>query len=225
MLPTKLEIYARGQLIEQGIDQSGISVLSVEGHSWPDTTLGCGYVEGNNPAQKVEGWILELGNEDKAYTFHIASMEHEANQITDDIIANCTDVEIRVQPTVNLVHDLRLHEARRAVLYRGSLDSEEQPVQDIDNPALVGLIVGALNTPIPIGNTDTCETAFRLDFYLLRGVETVRFFCRDDWYRVGGDQEVWGGTQGAIPKGLLDAVSPYFAAEPIPTLPTFAPED
>lgn len=224
-MPTRLEIYARGELIEQGVDQSGISILSVEVHRWPDLTLGCGYVEGNNPAQTVEGWILELGNEDKTYTFHIASAEHESNQISEDIIANCTDVEMRVQPTLNIVHDLRLHEARRAVLYRGSQDSEEQPVQDIDNPALVGLIVDALNTPIPIGNTDTCETAFRLDFYILRGVETVRFFCRDDWYRVGGDQEVWGGTQGAIPKALLDAVSPYFAAEPIPTLPTFAPED
>ena len=226
VVPTRLEIYARGQLIEQGIDQSGISVLGVEEHSWPDSTLGCGYVEGNNPAQKVDGWILELGNEDKTYTFHLASADDEANEhINEDIIADCTDVEMRVQHTVNLVHDLRLHEARSAVLYRGSPGSEEQPVQDINNPALVGLIVEALNTPIPIGNTATCETAFRLDFYVLRGVETVRFFCRDDWYRVGGDQDVWGGTQGAIPKALLDSVSPYFAAEPIPTLPTFAPEE
>ncbi len=226
MVPTRLEIYARGQLIDQGIEQGDLKILSVTEHVWPDTTLGCGYVEGNNPAQPVEGWILDLGNDQQTYTFHIASTDLESNShLSDDIVANCTDIENRVQPTVNLVHDLRLHEARRAVLYRGDPNGEEQPVQDIDNPALVQILIDALNTPIPIGNTVTCETAFRLDFYILRGVETVRFFCRDDWYRVGGQQAVWGETQGALPKALLDAVSPYFAAEPIPTLPTFEPEE
>ena len=225
-VPTRLEIYARGQLIDQGIEQGDLKILSVTEHVWPDTTLGCGYVEGNNPAQAVEGWILEIGNEQKTYTFHIASTENKSNaHLSDDIIANCTDVANRVQPTVNLVHDLRLHEARRAVLYRGSPGGEEQPVQDIDNPAQVQILIDALNTPIPIGNTAICETAFRLDFYILRGIETVRFFCRDDWYRVGGQQDVWGETQGALPKALLDAVSPYFAAEPIPALPTFEPEE
>ncbi len=225
MVPTRLEIYARGQLIDQGIDQGDLKILSVTEHVWPDATLGCGYVDGNNEAKSVEGWILELGNDDKVYTFHIASADLEGNaHLSDDVIANCTDVENRVQPTVNLVHDLRLHEARRAVLYRGSPGDEEEPVQDIDNLALVQILIDALNTPVPIGNTEYCETAFRLDFYILRGVETVRFFCRDDWYRVGGQQDLWGGTQGALPKALLDAVSPYFAAEPIPALPTFAPD-
>ena len=68
MVPTRLEIYARGQLIDQGIEQGDLKILSVTEHVWPDTTLGCGYVEGNNPAKAVDGWILELGNEDKVYS-------------------------------------------------------------------------------------------------------------------------------------------------------------
>ena len=75
MVPTRLEIYARGQLIDQGIEQDDLKILSVTEHVWPDTTLGCGYVEGNNPAQAVQGWILELGNDQQTYTFHIASTE------------------------------------------------------------------------------------------------------------------------------------------------------
>ncbi len=227
MVPTILEIKARGNLIDQGIDQSNIKILSQVEHTWPDLTLGCGPIEVDNPARTINGWIVTLGNEEKVYTFHVASKEQgdPDEHLKEDIIANCTDVENRVQPTINVAHELRLHEARRAVLYRGRAGSEEKAIADIKDGALIQKILDALNTPIPIGNASTCETSFRLDFYVLRGVETVRFFCQDDWYRVSGDQEIWGCTQGAIPKSLLESVSPFFAFDPIPALPTFAPDN
>ena len=227
MVPTILEIKARGNLIDQGINQSDIKILSQVEHTWPDLTLGCGPIEGDNPARTINGWIVTLGNEEKVYTFHVASKEQgdPDEHLKEDIIANCTDVENRVQPTINVAHELRLHEARRAVLYRGRAGSEEKAIADIKDGALIQKILDALNTPIPIGNASTCETSFRLDFYVLRGVETVRFFCQDDWYRVSGDQEIWGCTQGAIPKSLLESVSPFFAFDPIPALPTFAPDN
>ncbi len=227
MVPTILEIKARGNLIDQGINQSDIAILSQVEHTWPDLTLGCGAIEGDNPARPIEGWILTLGNEEKVYTFHVASREQgdPKEYLKEDIIANCTEVENPAQPTINVVQELRLHEARRAVLYRGRAGGNETAIADIKDGALIEKILDALNIPIPIGNTSTCETSFRLDFHVLRGVETVRFFCQDDWYRVGGDQEIWGCTQGAISQSLLDSVSPFFAAEPIPSLPTFAPDD
>ena len=230
-VPTVLEIYARGDLIDQDIDQSDIQILSVVEHTWPDLTLGCGPISYDNPARPVEGWILVLGNDEKTYTFHVASKDQgEAEDLNlkagePGIVVNCTDVGETEQVTVNLVHDLRLHEARRMVLYRGTPDGEQSPIQDINDGALIQVILDALNTNIPIGNTDICETAFRLDFYILRGVQTIRFFCSGDWYRVGGEQETWNGTQGAIPKALLDAVAPYFAADPLPAIPTFEPEE
>ena len=225
-VPTKLEIFARGTLIDRGIDQGDIKVLSVEERTWFDRTLACGSYEGNNPLEKSDGWVLTLGNESKSYIFHVATVQStDGVQSDEHLYYDCTDVEIVEQLTVNLVHDLRLHEARRAVLYRGAPGGEETPVHDIQNREFLDVIVEALNMPIPIGNTETCETAFRLDFYVLRGIETVRFFCRDDWYRVGGDQDVWRGTQGTIPKALLDSVSPFFAAAPIPQLPSIEPEE
>lgn len=226
-VPTKLEIYARGELIEQGVEQGDIKVLSVEEHTWPDLTLGCGAVEGDNPARPIEGWILTLGNEEKVYTFHVASKEQgDPNEhLRDDIIKDCTDVEHAEQPTVNLVHDLRLHEARRVVLYRGPASGEQAPIQDIRDGERIQVLLDALNTNTPIGNTAICETAYRLDFYTLRGVQTIRFFCGKDWYRGAGEQDVWGGTQGALTQELLDAVAPYLAAEPLPPLPTWTPEE
>ena len=49
------------------------------------------------------GWIVTLGNEEKVYTFHVASKEQgdPDEHLKEDIIANCTDVENRVQPTIN----------------------------------------------------------------------------------------------------------------------------
>lgn len=225
-IPTRLEIYARGDLIDKGIDQSGIKVLSVVGHTWPDLTLGCGPIDDDNPARSVEGWILTLGNDDETYVFHIASKDQgQAPSLDEDIILNCSDVGETQQLTVNLVHELRLHEARRVVLYRGLADDEQKPIQDIQDRALIQEIVDALNTSIPIGNTDVCQTAFRLDFFILRGIETIRFFCDEDWFRVEGEQTIWGGTQGALSQELLDSVAKYFANQPLPQIPTFEPSD
>ena len=171
------------------------------------------------------GWILTLGNDETSYTFHIASQDQgDAPSLSEDIIINCTDVGVVQQSTINLVHDLRLHEARRIVLYRGSVSKEQEPIEDIQDPLLVQPIIDALNVNIPIGNTEFCETAFRLDFYLIQGIEEIHFFCEKDWYRVGGDQDAWRGTQGAIPSSLLELVAPYFAAAPLPPIPTFTPE-
>ena len=225
-VPTRLEIYARGDLIDRGIDQSGIKVLSVVEHTWPDLTLGCGPIADDNPARPVEGWILTLGNDEQNFVFHIASKDQgDAPGLDEDIILNCTDVDEAQQLTVNLVHDLRLHEARRVIVYRGLEEGEQKPIQDIQDRMLVQEIVDALNTSIPIGNTDICQTAFRLDFYILRGIETIRFFCDEDWFRVEGEQELWGGTQGALPQALLDSVAKYFANQPLPQIPTFTPSD
>ena len=225
-IPTRLEIYARGDLIDQGIDQSGIKVLNVEEHTWPDLTLGCGSINDDNPARPVEGWVLTLGNDEQSYTFHIASKDQgDAPNLDEDIILNCTDVGETQQLTVNLVHELRLHEARRVILYRGPADGEQMPIQDIQDRVLVQEIINALSTTIPIGNTDSCQTAFRLDFYILRGIETIRFFCDEDWFRVEGEQEIWGDTQGALPRDLLDSVAKYFANQPLPQIPTFTPSE
>ncbi|MYF78851.1 MAG: hypothetical protein F4180_02865 [Chloroflexi bacterium] len=227
MVPTILEIKARGNLIDQGINQGEIAILSQVEHTWPDLTLGCGAIEGDNPARPIEGWILTLGNEEKVYTFHVASREQgdPKEHLKEDIIANCTDVENRVQPTINLVLELRLHEARRAVLYRGPAGGEETAIQDIKDGALIQTIVDALNLTIPIGNTSTCETIYRLDFDVLRGVETIRFFCPNDWYRIGGPQEILGGTQGASTDSLLNSVAPFFENQPIPQIPTLTPDE
>ncbi len=225
-VPTRLEIYARGDLIDKGINQGGIKVLSVAEHTWPDLTLGCGPIDDDNPARPVEGWILTLGNDEQSYVFHVASKDQgNAPNLDEDIILNCSDVGETQQLTVNLVHDLRLHEARRVIVYRGLAEDEQKPIQDIQDRMLVQEIVDALNTSIPIGNTDSCQTAFRLDFYILRGIETIRFFCDDDWFRVEGEQQLWGGTQGALPQELLDAVAKYFANQPLPQIPTFEPSD
>ncbi len=225
-VPTLLEIKARGNLIDQGIDQDDIKILEVVEHTWPDLTLGCGAIDGDNPARPIEGWILTLGNETKSYTFHVADRSQtNGEELRNDIIANCTDVANRVQPTINIAHELRLHETRRAVLYRGPAGGEESAIADINDGESIKKIVDALNVTIPIGNADTCQTAFRLDFYVLRGIETLRFFCREDRYRVEGSQDVWGGTQGASSDALLDSVASFFANQPIPQLPTFTPEE
>lgn len=225
-IPTKLEIYARGDLIDKGINQSGIKVLDVQEHTWPDLTLGCGPINENNPARPVEGWILTLGNDDQSYVFHVASKDQgEAEDLNEDIVINCTDVGTTEQLTVNLFHELRLHETRRVVVFQGAKDTGQAKIAEYDEPAKIMQIVDTLNTLIPIGNTDICETAIRVDFYVLRSVQSLDLLCSDDHFRVGGDQELWRGTQGAVPKNVLDWIAEILARKPIPSIPAIEPEE
>ncbi len=225
-IPTKLEIYARGDLIDKGIDQSGIKVLDVQEHTWPDLTLGCGPIDDNNPARPVEGWILTLGNDDQSYVFHVASKDQgEAEDLDKDIVINCTDVETTEQLTVNLFHELRLHETRRVAVFQGAKDTGQAMIADYDEPAKIMQIVDTFNTIIPIGNTDICETAIRVDFYVLRSVQSLDLLCSDDHFRVGGDQDLWRGTQGAVPKNVLDWIAEILARKPIPSIPAIEREE
>ena len=124
---------------------------------------------------------VTLGNEEKVYTFHVASKEQgdPDEHLKEDIIANCTDVENRVQPTINPVaHELRLHEARRAVLYRGRAGGEEKAIArhqrwrfDSENSSMRSTLA------IPIGNASTCrDVVYRLDFLrLARESKLIRF--------------------------------------------------
>lgn len=220
----RLVILAIGSLIDDGIDVTGMSLIEAEEHVWSDLTLGCGPIKDDNPARPVRGWIAMIGNEGQSFIFHLASEDQgDWPNLNEDIILNCTDIGEFEQQTVNLVHELRLHEARRVVLYRGLVGDEQNPIEDIVDGALIQEILDALNISIPIGNTEKCQTAFRLDFYILRGVETVRFFCEKDWFRVEGEQELWAGTQGALPQELLNSVAKYFANQPLPAIPALTP--
>ena len=230
-VPTILEIKARGQLIDQGVGQSDVKVLNAEQHTWFDLTLGCGPIKNDNPARPVDGWILMLGNDEKTWRFHVASRDQEVHgdlNTKDDLIADCTDVENPEQITINIAHELRLHEARRMVIYRG-LQENEQIVADFErgacrHPALeqdcIQVVVDALNVSVPIGNTASCVTARRIEFHVLRGIQSINFLCEKDWYRVGGEQEIWGSTQGALPQDFLNVVGPFYAGGAPPEIPS-----
>ncbi len=192
----------------------------IEEATWHDLSLGCGPIEGNNPAMEIDGWVYVLDHHGDRYTFHLAIVESTG----DELVRNCTDVASQTQPTVNLVHDLRLHEARRVILARGAPGSEAQVVADIQDGEQIRRLLDALDTEISINNPDVCATALRLDFHLAEGVETVRMVCVMDWYRIGGKQEIWGGMQGSIPQAVLDFISPALAAQPLPGFPTLPDE-
>ena len=83
----------------------------------------------------------------------------------------------------------------------------------------------ALDAEMRVGITEVCETAFRMEFELSSGVQVIDFFCEGDWYRIGGGQPEWGGTQGTMPRAILDVIAPILAAQPLPSIPTQTPDE
>lgn len=215
-IPLELEFDARAILIDDEVNQSDIRILSITESEWIDLSLGCGPREGNNPAMNVKGWILifQHRTENKTWKFHVSE--------TDDTVINCTDTAIQEQNTVNLTQNLMLDRASKVTFSRRNAKGEWH----IDDPEVISAFAEALDTEIPIGNNEICDTGYQLEFEIDGKTEALNFFCDEpkDWYRIGGDQSLWQGTQGAMPPSILSLISPYLAAEPPPDLLPPSPE-
>ncbi len=206
-----LEIRARGALIDLGFRD--VAVASVQEAEWHDTSLACGPVEGNNPAVAIKGWIITFQQNDDTWKFHVA------NNGEDEIIINCTDAPVKDQNIVNLVEALKLRNASKLTFSRGNGEGGYSTVGIVEDAPAVAEFIDALDISIPIENTELCETTFKLDFATPDGTQSIHFFCEDDWFRIGGEHPLWNEAQGAMPRSILDLISPFLAAQPMPSLP------
>ncbi len=212
-VPLLLEAEARSVLLELGIRQDEVTVVSVEEAEWHDLALGCATPEGNNPATRVSGWIMVMEHEGKTWTFHIADTDDE------DIVVDCTDAPDVEETLVNLVEVLDLEKSNRVVFSRRVSDDEFTAFGLVEDPTEIVQFVQALNIYIAVGDAELCRTAFRLDFHVEGESQTLGFFCEDDWFRVGGEQQLWGGKQGSMPEKILELISPFLSAAPLPGFP------
>ncbi len=212
-IPIRLEAEARLTLIDLGIKQDEVTVVSVQETEWHDLALGCGSPDGDNPAMRVKGWIMILEHEGRMWTFHIAE--------TDDggVVVDCTDVPEVEENLVNLVEEFDLDKSERIVFSAGSTDGGYTAYAVVEEPREIVRFVQTLNIDIAIGDSEPCETAYRLDFHVEGESQTLDFFCKKDWFRIGGDQPLWNGKQGAMPEKILDLIAPFLSGRPLPGLP------
>ena len=140
-------------------------------------------------------------------------------QSTDEMLPTPTPVPQSLNPS----QAFNLDNATSIVFSRTDGNGNYQPVHIVEGDARSDW-TDALNADMVIGITETCQTAFRMEFNFAYSAQIIDFFCEKDWYRIGGQQPEWRGTQGTMPRSILDLISPILAAQPLPSIPTQTPE-
>ena len=181
--------------------------------TWPDLSLGCGPREGNVPAVLVDGYIFNVSADGNQYVFHVAEYNDET------IIADCTDAPAVQASTLNPTRAFGLDSARSVTFSRTDGEGGFVQLGTFTADDQIAAWTTALDTDLPIGNSDKCDTAYKLEFDTPRGNQVIEFFCRDDWFRIGGQQPEWGATQGAMPPIILNLIAPILADQPLPQVP------
>lgn len=181
--------------------------------TWPDLSLGCGPRDGNVPAVAVDGYAFNVTADGEQYVFHVAEYNDET------IIADCTDTPVVQTMTLNPTRTFGLDAAQSVTFSRTDGEGGFVELRTITADSEIAPWTTALDTDLPIGNSVKCDTAYKLEFATPSGTQVIDFFCKDDWFRIGGQQPEWGATQGAMPPVILSLIAPILADQPLPQVP------
>ena len=217
--PPNLDLEVLTFIFDLGLDPRNTEFTQVGTMTWQDLSLGCGPQDGNVPAVEVHGYIFHVTAADRDFVFHVAEHGDEA------IVIDCTTAPAVSAKTLNPTKAFGLESATSAFFSRTDGEGGYDLLRVINDPADLAPWIRAFDFDFPIGNSANCETAFRVEFKLPGRSEILSFFCPDDWYRIGGRQSAWEGTQGAMPRAILDLISPILAAQPLPQVPEIEPSD
>lgn len=187
--------------------------------TWPDLSLGCGPQDGNVPAVEVDGYIFNVNAGGDDYVFHVAEYDD------DEVIVDCTDApDIQIK-TLNPTATFGLDGARSIVFSRTDGEGGFVELRTLTSSDIIAQWTAALDADLPIGNDAKCETAYKLEFATPSGTQVIDFFCESDWFRIGGQQREWDGTQGAMPPSILKLIAPILADQPFPEVPELDEEE
>ena len=211
--PTRSELSVYTFVFNLGLDPRTTEFTSITPMTWPDLSLGCGPQDGNVPAIEVDGYIFNVNADGNDYVFHVAEYDD------DEVIVDCTDApDIQIQ-TLNPTLTFGLQAARSIVFSRTDGEGGYEEIRNIADPNAIAGWTAALDAELPIGNNEKCDTAYRLEFATPSGSQVIDFFCESDWFRIGGQQTEWDGTQGAMPPTILKLIAPILADQPFPEVP------
>ena len=211
--PTSSELTVYTFIFDLGLDPRTAEFTNISPMTWPDLSLGCGPREGNVPAVDVDGYVFNVSADGNDYVFHVAEYDD------DTVIVDCTDApDIQVK-TLNPTAEFGLDAAQSIVFARTDGEGGYVELRTIADAAMISQWTDALDIDLPIGNDARCETVYKLEFATPSGTKVIDFFCESDWFRIGGQQPEWDGTQGAMPPTMLNLIAPILAAQPFPEVP------
>ena len=135
--------------------------------TWPDLSLGCGPQDGNVPAAEVHGYIFHVTADGQDFVFHVA--EHG----DDAVVIDCTDAPAVTARTLNPTRTFGLKSSTSAFFSRTDGEGGYDLLRVINERAELDPWIRAFDFDFPIGNSENCETAFRVEFKLPTGSEIL----------------------------------------------------
>jgi len=137
-----------------------------------------------------------------------------------DVLVNCTANREIERNTINIVSRADLRTTTLIEMRRRSATGSFDLKSTISDPVAIKSIVDVLDVPMLLGPAATCTEVFRLVFITASGNQTIGAICGGNSRLIRGDQAFWAGRDAQAPKEFSSLIGPYFADEPLPTLPS-----
>lgn len=159
----------------------------------------------------MNGWrvILDAGGE--TYEYHTDS--------SGSVIVNCSDSRSLEQQLINVVELADLRSATSIEMRRRVGSGEFVLKATVTDPEQIDAILDTLDVPVLPGPAASCTEVFRLVFVTPSGNQTIGTICGGNSRLVRGDQSFWADQDAEAPDEFSAIIGPYFADDPIPTLP------
>ncbi len=188
-----------------------ISIDSYDQDSWTSSDYGCP-APGNFYAQVlVHGWNVSLSSGGQTYEYHTDE--------TGDVIVNCTDNRALAEDAINIYGLAELSATTKIEFRRRVSTGEFELKSTVTDPDKIKAVADTLDLFISTGPAARCTEVFRVIFFTPSGEQTIGTICGGNSRLIRGDQAFWAGQDGEAPSEFGTIIGPYFADEPIPTLP------
>ncbi len=194
------------------IGPNTITILDYEPGTWPTSAYGCPLPGTVYLQVEVTGWNVSLRGPDQTYEYH-----------TDEdgqVLVNCTENRDIERRTINIVSLADLRSTTSIEMRRRDSTGAFALKNTVTEPAEIEAIVDTLDVPLLPGPAASCTEVFRLVFITPGGDQTIGTICGGNSRLVRGDQSFWAGQDAEAPSEFGSIIGPYFADEPIPTLPS-----
>ena len=203
---------------ERSLPGAELELLEYEPVEWRTSLLGCPArlldpeTRGAYSAVVTPGWRILIAHGDDTYEYHTDQ--------AGEAITTCDEHAPPGPETVNVSGELGLAGTERIEIARFDPEIEGyRSMGTVEDPDEIAVFVDLLDLDMPLEPREECAPVMRIDFIVGDDTRTFWFWCGNDVRVLQGEQALWRGQRGVVPREFANLLGRYLSRTPMPQLP------